>query len=102
MAIVDFSVVPIGTGSTSLSDAVALAHKVVIDSGLPNRLNPMTTTIEGDLAQIFRIIEKVHDKLKEAGYMRLSTKMTIDDRFDREGPRMESKIRSVEAKIAEM
>ncbi len=99
MAIVDFSIIPIGTGTTSVSDAVAIAQKLIADSGLPNRLNPMTTTLEGDLYEIFNLIGRIHEELKGAGYMRLSTKISIDDRFDRVGPRMDAKVRAVEEKL---
>ena len=102
MAIVDFSVIPIGTGTTSVSDAVASAHKVIADSGLPCRLNPMTTTVEGELDEILSLIAKIHSKLKEEGYQRLSTTIKIDDRFDRPAPRMEEKVRAVTEKLGKL
>ncbi len=102
MAVVDFSVVPIGTGTTSVSDAVAMAQKEIESSGLPSRLGPMSTTIEGELKDVFALIERIHLKLKEAGYKRLSTTIKIDDRFDKEGPRMEAKVKVVQEKMGKL
>lgn len=102
MAIVDFSVVPVGTGSTSISDAVAIAHKVVLDSAIPHHLNPMSTTIETELGDAFALISQIHQRLRDAGYMRLITKIHIDDRFDREPPRMNAKVQAVKEKVAKL
>jgi uncharacterized protein (TIGR00106 family) len=100
MAIVDLSVVCLGTGDTSVSAIVALAEKEIRASGLPNKLNPMSTTIEGPLPDIFALVARIHDKLAEAGYGRISTSLKIDDRRDREGPRMNAKLTSVEEKLS--
>ena len=100
MTLVDFTVVPLGTGSTSLSGFVAQVQAELEKRGLPNRLNPMSTTVEGDLHDILAFIERLHAKLREAGYQRISTSLKIDDRFDKPGPHMERKIEAVENKLS--
>ncbi len=99
MAMVELSVVCLGTGTTSVSDVVAVAEREIRASGLASRLNPMSTTLEGDLGDIFALVERIHDKLEEAGYGRISTSIKIDDRRDRPGPRMDAKLKSVEEKL---
>ena len=51
-----FSVTPIGTASTSVSDAVADAVRIVRESGLPNRTDAMFTTIEGDWDEVMQVV----------------------------------------------
>ncbi len=97
LAIVAVSVTPIGTGSTSVSRFVAEAERVVREDGrVRYRLDPMFTTLEGDLSVIFEIIQKVHDAVAQAGAARISTVIKIDDRRDKE-VRMEEKVEVVEA-----
>ncbi|MCL6445706.1 MAG: MTH1187 family thiamine-binding protein, partial [Alicyclobacillus sp.] len=74
MAIVAVSIVPIGTGSTSVSEYVAEAEKVLESHpNLKCRLDPMFTNIEGDLREIFAAIADMHDALAAKGLQRFST-----------------------------
>ncbi|GGI96508.1 hypothetical protein GCM10010885_02810 [Alicyclobacillus cellulosilyticus] len=101
MAIVAVSIVPVGTGSTSVSAYVAEAQKVL--TRYPNlrfRLDPMFTNIEGDLREIFAAIADMHDALAKQGVQRFSTVVKIDDRRDHEHT-MEEKVAVVEAKLRE-
>ncbi len=99
MAIVAVSVVPIGTGSTSVSPFVAAAEKVLRNDGrVAYRLDPMFTTLEGDLNDCLDVVRRMHESLFESGALRVSTLVKIDDRRDREA-KMNSKIRSVEEKL---
>lgn len=100
MTLVDFTVVPLGSGGTSLSSFVALVQEELGKSGLTNRLNPMSTTVEGELADILAFIEHLHKRLRDAGYKRISTSIKIDDRFDKPGPHMERKIQAVKRKLS--
>lgn len=96
-AIAAVSIAPIGTGSTSVSKFVAETQKVL--SGHPNlkyRLDPMFTTIEGDLGEIFQAVEEMHEALVAMGAERLSTVVKIDDRRDNPHS-MEDKVAVVEA-----
>ncbi|OPX22649.1 MAG: hypothetical protein B1H03_03860 [Planctomycetales bacterium 4484_113] len=100
MTLVDFTVVPLGSGSTSLSSFVALVQQELEKSGLSSRLNPMSTTVEGDLGDILAFIKRLHAKLRRAGYQRISTSIKIDDRFDKPGPHIERKMRVVKRKLS--
>ncbi|MBX5437780.1 MAG: MTH1187 family thiamine-binding protein [Alicyclobacillaceae bacterium] len=99
MAIVAVSIVPVGTGSTSVSEYVAEAQKVLErHPHLKYRLDPMFTNIEGDLRDIFTAIADMHDALAAKGLRRFSTVVKIDDRRDG-GHTMEEKVAAVEEKL---
>lgn len=101
MAIVAVSVAPLGTGSASVSKYVAAAERILrAEPRVRYRLDPMFTTIEGDLPVIFELIEKMHEAVFAEGAVRVSTVIKIDERRDKE-VRMEEKVRSVEALLAE-
>ncbi|MDI9258777.1 MTH1187 family thiamine-binding protein [Alicyclobacillus sendaiensis] len=83
MAMVAVSISPIGTGETSVSRFVAEAQRVLArHPELTYRLDPMFTTIEGDLSHIFAAIQEMHEALVAMGAKRLSTVIKIDDRRD--------------------
>lgn len=97
MAIVAVSVAPLGTGETSVSKFVAEAERVLQNyPDLEYRLDPMFTTIQGDLARIFEAIVQMHEKVVEMGALRISTVIKIDDRRDK-NVNMAEKVQAVEA-----
>jgi len=99
MAICSVSVVPIGTGSTSVSPYVAGCHEILAGiEGIEYRLTPMSTVIEGDLETILATVARLHDVPFEKGALRVLTTIMIDDRRDRELT-MDGKILSVEEKL---
>ena len=56
MAIVDVSIIPVGTGNPSVSEYVAEVQKVLEKNAdrVKYQLTPMNTVIEGDLPVIIR------------------------------------------------
>ncbi|RKZ21347.1 thiamine-binding protein [bacterium] len=98
MAIMEISVVPVGTGGTSLSKYVARAFEVVRKSNLKYELTPMGTVIEGPIDELFNLAREIHEVCFSMGIKRVLTTIKIDDRRDREGT-MEQKKRSVEEKL---
>ncbi|MGQ9708007.1 MAG: MTH1187 family thiamine-binding protein [bacterium] len=94
MPIVEISVVPVGTNSTSVSQFVRAALNVIKKSGLNYELNPMGTCIEGDWDQIFATIKEIHETLVRLGCARLITTIKIDDRRDK-AQRMQEKVAKV-------
>lgn len=84
MAIVEASIVPLGTGTTSLSKYVADCHKILEnEKRIKFQLTPMGTVFEGDLDIILSIIRKMHEIPFENEAMRVSTMIKIDDRRDK-------------------
>ena len=98
MAIVAVSISPVGVG-VSLSRYVAAAERVVRGQDrIRVRLDPMFTTLEGDVGEIFALIQQMQEAVFEAGAPRVGTVIKIDDRRDRK-VQMEDKLRAVEEKL---
>ena len=91
--IVEFSVIPIGAGA-STSAEVAKVIKLIDESGLPYKVNPMGTVVEGEWPQVMALIEKCH-RLVYGDVERVVTSITIDDRKGRTD-RINKKVESVE------
>jgi len=84
MAIAEVSIVPLGTGTPSVSKYVATAIKVLQrEKGVSYGINPMGTTIEGDVDSILRVVGKMHESVFENGAARVLTTIKIDDRRDK-------------------
>ena len=102
MAIVAVSISP--TGGTaeegaSVSRYVARALEVVLaQDEVRYRLDPMFTTLEGDLDTIFALVRRMQEAVFEAGAVRVGTVLKIDDRRDRDVS-MDAKVRSVEEQL---
>jgi uncharacterized protein (TIGR00106 family) len=52
-----FSVTPLGAND-SVGDIVAGCVRIVRDSGLPNETSAMFTTVEGEPAEVFAVIQR--------------------------------------------
>lgn len=59
----EFSIIPVG-GDTHLSSRIAEALKIVDASGLPYRLTPSGTCLEGDWEEIMPVVRRCHDRLR--------------------------------------
>jgi uncharacterized protein (TIGR00106 family) len=89
----EFSIIPMGAG-TSAGKEIARAVEIVEQSGLPYKLNPMGTVVEGTWDEVMEIVKKCHDAiLSHSG--RVITSIKIDDRPGRANM-METKVQSVE------
>jgi uncharacterized protein (TIGR00106 family) len=98
MAIIAVSIAPSDVG-VGLSKYVAAAEKVLREDGrVKFRLDPMFTTLEGDLDVCFEIIRKMQEAMFALGSKRVGTVIKIDDRRDKV-VHMEDKIKSVEDKL---
>ncbi len=95
--LVDLSTFPIGQGE-SVAGFVAEAVAVIRESGLPHRLGPMGTTIEGEWDEVMAVVSRCHAVMR-ARCPRVYMTLKIDSR---EGPggRLEGKTSSLEAHLA--
>ena len=101
MAIAAISLSPIGVG-TSVSDYVAIALGVLERQDRVRwKLDAMFTTLEGEPDELFAVIREMQEAVFEAGAERVSTVIKMDDRRDRTGIAMESKVDSALEKLAE-
>ena len=99
MAIVDVVVIPVGTEGPSVSKYIAeiqtklkeYKNQVKIDY----QLTPMNTLIEGDLKDLFEVVQAIHELPFDKGLDRVCTNIRIDDRRDK-SRKMNDKLKSVE------
>jgi uncharacterized protein (TIGR00106 family) len=98
MAIAAVSISPVGVG-TSVSAYVAAALAVVrAQDTVRYRLDPMFTTLEGDLGEIYALVGRMQEAVFAAGAERVATVLKIDDRRDRSAS-MEEKVAAVEKRL---
>jgi uncharacterized protein (TIGR00106 family) len=100
LAIADITIFPVGTDSTSISKYVAEIEKALgkEQGRVKIKLTPMSTLIEGDIHDLFEIIEKLHEIPFSNGIKRVETNIRIDDRRDKQLT-MEGKLASVAEKL---
>jgi len=94
----EISLLPSGKVGASLSDMVANALKIARQHGVKFELNPMGTTLEGELEVLLRVAREMHEMCFTMGYPRVQTLIKIDDRRDKDLT-MEYKVKSVMEKL---
>ncbi|MBI5102347.1 MAG: MTH1187 family thiamine-binding protein [Nitrospirae bacterium] len=94
--LVEFSIVPLGTGS-SVGDKVADVLRIVDASGLPYKINPMGTVIEGEWDDVMKTIKKCHLAIMKKGD-RVLTDIKIDDRKGMP-KRIDEKVKALERRL---
>lgn len=99
MAILEISVMPLGTGTPSVSKYVAGAVKVLqAEKGVKYETSSMGTNIEGDLEQLFDLARRMHRSAFDAGAQRVVTTMKIDERRD-QAAGIQSKLAAVKREL---
>lgn len=99
MAVLELTIVPIGTKETSVSKYVAECEKVLKSyTELEVRLNPMGTVIYGDIDIAFKAIRDCQESVFKKGADRVYSVIKIDDRRDKVAS-LDQKIKSVEEKM---
>ncbi|MCX6650158.1 MAG: MTH1187 family thiamine-binding protein [Methanomassiliicoccales archaeon] len=94
--IVEFSIIPVGVGS-SLSSYVAECVRIVRESGLVYELTSMGTVLEGEGDEVIPVVMRCHERVMQMSE-RAVTIIKIDDRRNWHGG-MDRKVRSVEEKL---
>lgn len=93
MIVADFSMVPMGSG-TSAAKYIRAVYDILRDSGVKFVPGPMSTSVETrSFEELFGLIEKANRRLKEMGVQRIITSVNIDYRLDKEIS-IESKLRA--------
>ena len=84
MAMIDISVVPVGTAKPSVSEFVAGAVRILQNEpGIKYELTAMNTIIEGDLEHLLSLVKRMHDSAFNSGIQRVVTTLRIDERRDK-------------------
>ena len=84
MAVMEISVVPVGTDNPSISHYVAECVGVVKEKGLPYELSSMGTNVQGELKDLLEVAQKMHELPFQRGAQRVLTSIKIDDRRDKQ------------------
>lgn len=92
----EFSIIPLGVGS-SIGDYLADVLRIVDESGLPYKVNPMGTCVEGEWTEIMGLIRKCHTAMMKKAD-RTIINISIDDRKGKPN-RLELKVKSVEKRL---
>lgn len=96
MLLLEFSMSPLDKGE-SLSKYVARSLDIIHESGVPYRINPMGTVLEGEWDEVMGVVKSCFDRMsRDCNRIALSVK--VDYRKGRTG-RLESKIKSVEKRL---
>lgn len=100
MAIVDVTIIPIGTSTPSVSEYVAEIQKVLEKNSdrIKYQLTPMNTIIEGELPVLFEVIQQMHEVPFSKGLSRVATNIRVDDRRDKKST-MEGKLKAVQSRL---
>ena len=99
MAIIELSVVPVGTGTPSVSKYVAGAVRILQNErDIKYKLTAMGTIIEGDLEHLLTLVRKMHQSAFDAGAMRVVTTVKIDERRDKPSS-MSGKVEAVKREL---
>jgi len=95
MVLLEFSLYPTDKGE-SVSDYVKRNLEIIDDSGLPYRLGPMGTTLEGEYDEVMDVVKQCFDRMS-ADCGRVACQIKIDYR---RGPlgRLDSKVKTLKDK----
>lgn len=94
--LVHFSLFPTDKG-TSVSPYVARSLRIIRESGLPYKLGPMSTALEGEWEEVMAVVERCFRELRKDS-SRIYMTLQMDYRAGAVN-RIEGKIKSVEEKL---
>ncbi|HTY82134.1 MAG TPA: MTH1187 family thiamine-binding protein [Dehalococcoidales bacterium] len=99
MAMMEISVLPVGTPTASLSSWVAGAVKLLEkEKDIKFELTPMGTVIVGETDRLLTLAGNMHRSAFTGGIKRVVTTIKIDERLDK-SLTIEGKIRAVKEKL---
>jgi uncharacterized protein (TIGR00106 family) len=96
MVLLEFSMSPLGRGE-SVGRYVARSLDIIDKSGVPYRLNPMGTVLEGEWDDVFRVVRQCYERMRK-DCNRISCTIKVDYRKGHRG-RLDSKVASVEKRL---
>lgn len=84
MALMQLTVIPLGTGSTSAGRYVAEISKALDQEGAAYTLTDMGTIIQGDTVELLALAARLHELPFRHQVKRVVTHIVLDDRRDKE------------------
>lgn len=99
MAMMEITVLPVGTATPSVSRFVAGAVNILQNEpDIKYELTAMGTIVEGERGHLLALADKMHRSAFDAGAMRVVTTIKIDERLDKPLT-ISGKIKSVKEKL---
>ncbi len=95
MVLLEFAMYPTDKGA-SVSDYVKRSLEIIDDSGLPYKLGPMGTCIEGEWDEVMAVVTHCFEKM-QSDCGRIAVNLKVDYRDGAAG-RLESKVATVKTK----
>lgn len=83
MALMQITIIPLGTPSASVGDHVAAVERLLTDKGIPHQLGDMGTLIEGEAAELLALAAELHALPFARGCQRVVTQVVLDERRDK-------------------
>jgi uncharacterized protein (TIGR00106 family) len=83
MPLLEISIIPVGTDSTSFSSEVINAVRKLKEKELHYDVTPTSTIIEGELEQLWQVAKEIHQEAISSGPNRVITNISIDHRKDK-------------------
>ena len=82
MALMQITVIPLGTATPSVGEFVADIELYLRQSGVDHSMHDMGTIIHGNADQLFRLAHQIHQLPFARGVGRVVTQITIEERLD--------------------
>jgi uncharacterized protein (TIGR00106 family) len=95
MVLLEFSLYPTDKGE-SVSDYVSRNLEIIDESGLPYKLGPMGTCLEGEYVEVMAVVKRCFDRMAE-DCTRVACQIKLDYRAGHEG-RLDAKVQTLRDK----
>jgi uncharacterized protein (TIGR00106 family) len=99
MALMEISVVPLGTGQIGVGEYVADIITYLKKNDIPHTLTDMGTVVEGEIDQLLAVARILHELPFQRNVWRVVTHIAIDDRRDKK-VHLDDKIKAVTRRLS--
>lgn len=84
MAIMQLTIIPLGTQTTGVGRYVAEIEQALQREGIPHQLTDMGTIIEGEADKLLALAARLHGLPFARGVQRVVTQVLLDERRDKD------------------
>jgi uncharacterized protein (TIGR00106 family) len=99
MAIMQLTIIPLGTQTPSVGQYLADIQHALRGEGFPHELTDMGTIIEGDPTELLALAARLHGLPFAHGVQRVVTQIVLDERRDKQ-VKLGDKTAAVQARLA--
>jgi len=99
MAIMQLTIIPLGTQTPSVSQYVAEIEQTLQKEGIPHTLTDMGTIIEGESQELLALAARLHALPFAHGVQRVVSQLVLDERRDKD-VKLGDKTAAVQGRLA--